>query len=65
MPLTNQQFLITYVIPGTLGLILAIIALRPWSSDQLRGFWAAPVAMGLGMACGIVGRSWPTAALPT
>lgn len=58
MPPTNQQILIAYVIPGALGLILAILAWRPWSSGAPRGHWAAPVAMGLGMACGIVGLAY-------
>ena len=58
MPLTNQQFLIAYVIPGAIGLIVAILAWRPWSSNVPRGAWGMPVAMGIGMAVGMVGLAY-------
>jgi hypothetical protein len=54
---SNQQLIIAYGIPAAISLIVALVAWRPWSSASPRGFWAMPVAMGVGIAMAVVGHA--------
>lgn len=59
--ITFHDILFGVLIPAAISLILMLIAWRPWSTGSPHGYWAGPLAIGVGFCVGLLGlQSRPT-----